>query len=188
MPTEAGRARARGGSLVAARARSGDEDIHARLSAPRSFVLTLAPQGSTQNAAAMHRTQEATRRSLLRGLAVAAGAAAASALPLTAEGFFLPLPKRFVPPRTVLVYRLRTRKTKACHACRQHHRFIVCRTRALMDANRAHLGCNCPIVIEAISKHLFKRLFPRGSNGVALLPRGGGDHCPERLGRGGCRP
>jgi hypothetical protein len=120
----------------------------------------------------MRRPDRATRRGFLKGFAVAAGGAAAATLPSTAQGLFFPT--RFFPLHDeVLVFRLRTRNTRACHACEEHHKYIVCRTRALMNANRAHEGCNCPIVIQSISRKLFRRLFPRGSNGVALLPRGG---------------
>jgi hypothetical protein len=74
----------------------------------------------------------------------------------------------------VIVYRLRTRGTKACNACKLHHRYTIFLTRAIADGNRAHVGCNCPIVFQEIPKRRFQRLFPPGSDGVAHLPRGRG--------------
>jgi hypothetical protein len=59
-----------------------------------------------------------------------------------------------------LVCRLKTRKTRACRACQKHHRYLVFRSTVAADANRAHVGCNCPIVRQRIGKRLFRRLFP----------------------------
>ncbi len=102
-------------------------------------------------------------------VAMTAATAAGGALADRAEAL---LPRALPIPQQVIVYRLRTRKTDACTACQIHHRYIVGRTRKRLNMNRAHPGCDCPIIPQAITKVLFKRLFPKGSNGIAHLPRG----------------
>ena len=42
---------------------------------------------------------------------------------------------------------------------------MVFRTHALADQNRAHDGCNCPIIRQLMPKKQFKHLF--GNGGVA---------------------
>ncbi len=105
---------------------------------------------------------------MLKVLAVAAVTAATPATAKAVPSFVAPGPKFF---SKVMVYRLRTRRTRACHACKLHHRYTVFRTRSIADRNRAHPGCNCPIVVQPLPKHIVRRLFPLGSNGVAHLPR-----------------
>lgn len=117
--------------------------------------------------------QRPSRRAILKGLAGLAAATVAAATTGVADAGYLlkgrPFRKSF---GKVIVYRLRTRGTKACRACQLHHRFIIFRSRILADTNRAHVGCNCPIVTQEISKARFRMLFPRGSKGVARLRRG----------------
>ena len=62
-------------------------------------------------------------------------------------------------PGTVKVFRLRTRDTVACKACRKHHRYVIFRTRKDARANRAHPGCDCPIEPQWIERKKFRALF-----------------------------
>jgi hypothetical protein len=102
------------------------------------------------------------RRGFLRLLAVtAAGAAALLGLPAAAPA----KPKRKKNFRGVLAYRLTTRRHRSCNACKRHHRYMLFRTHALADANRAHPGCNCPIIRHKVRAKHHKRLF--GRRGVA---------------------
>jgi hypothetical protein len=73
--------------------------------------------------------------------------------------------RRRAKHRQKVVFRLQTRKHYSCRACKRHHRFTIFRTLALADGNRAHPGCNCPIVRQTIRGKEFKRIF--GPNGVA---------------------
>jgi hypothetical protein len=111
--------------------------------------------GSTDGPAA------ASRRGVLRAFLAAGAAAVAvgSAAPAEAK------------PKVHLVCRLRTRRTRACRACRIHHRYLVFLSPALADANRAHPGCDCPIVKQRISRRQFRRMFPDPSVGVFDLRR-----------------
>ena len=72
----------------------------------------------------------------------------------------------------VLVFRLQTRKHHSCNACKSHHKAMVFRTHALGDQNRAHPGCNCPIIRQKLTKKDWKKLFAKGglaASGVADL-------------------
>lgn len=51
---------------------------------------------------------------------------------------------------TDTVYRLKTRETKSCNACQKHQRYKVFLNYTAADNNRAHPGCNCPIVTQQI--------------------------------------
>jgi hypothetical protein len=111
-----------------------------------------------------------SRRVLIQSMAAAAavtlgGRAVAHSGPPVID------PRRLFKLDPAVVYRLRTRKTRACAACRRHHQYTLFRSHAIANANRAHVGCNCPIIPQAISRRLFKKLFPNGSQGVALLSR-----------------
>lgn len=59
----------------------------------------------------------------------------------------------------VKVFRLRSRKTVACHACQLHHRHLMFLTRKVARRNRAHPGCDCPITPQWIERKTFRRLF-----------------------------
>ena len=113
-----------------------------------------------------------SRRVVLRSIAAVA-AATVSGTALAHGGppgiKFRPIPSFKL--EQVVVYRLRTRKTRACSACRLHHQRTIFRSHGIANAKRAHKGCNCPIIPQAISKRLFRKLFPPGSNGVAMLSR-----------------
>jgi TAT (twin-arginine translocation) pathway-exported protein len=61
--------------------------------------------------------------------------------------------------KELLVFRLQTRKTVSCRACKIHHRFLIFLTRAKADQHRAHPGCNCPIVEQKLSRRAFRLLF-----------------------------
>jgi hypothetical protein len=103
------------------------------------------------------------RREFLKLLLLAGGAAGAVAMP--DEGLAQRRRKTF---RGKIVFRLQTRRHYSCKACKQHHRFTIFRSHALADANRAHPGCNCPIVTQMMPVKEFKRAFGRR----ALAPAG----------------
>src|SRR5262245_18736580 len=58
-----------------------------------------------------------------------------------------------------LVFRLQSRKTVSCKACKFHHRFLIFLSRATADQHRAHPGCNCPIVQQRLPRDEFRMLF-----------------------------
>jgi hypothetical protein len=112
-----------------------------------------------------------SRRMLLQSMAaVAAATVGGTALAHGGPPAIKFRPIQLFKLEQAIVYRLRTRKTRACRACRRHHQRTIFRSHAIANANRAHQGCDCPIIPQAISKGLFKKLFPRGSKGVAMLP------------------
>ena len=59
----------------------------------------------------------------------------------------------------VTVFRLKSRDTRSCRACRIHHRFMVAISRHHANVNRAHVGCNCPIVRQRLRRADFRRIF-----------------------------
>jgi len=91
-----------------------------------------------------------SRRSFLKGLAVV-GTTVAAPLGLVDQAE--------AAEKGVPVFRLRSRKTVSCRACKIHHRFFIFATRASADQHRAHPGCDCPIVLQKLSKGKFKSLF-----------------------------
>lgn len=92
-----------------------------------------------------------SRRGFLKGLAVAGTAVAAP--------FGLADRAEAGPEKGVSVFRLRSRKTVSCKSCKIHHRFLIFLTREAADQHRAHPGCDCPIVLQKLSKGKFKSLF-----------------------------
>src|SRR5215813_1358843 len=52
----------------------------------------------------------------------------------------------------VIVFRLSTRRSRACRACDLHHRYRIYISHARADRNRPHPGCNCPITMERLPK------------------------------------
>jgi len=94
-----------------------------------------------------------SRRDLLGRLA-AAGAVAAVATAAPQAG----MPTGSVS-QAVTVFRLRTRNSRACRACRIHHRYMVFISLGRATQNRAHPGCNCPITKQKIARDLFSRIF-----------------------------
>jgi len=103
----------------------------------------------------------ATRRTLLKVLGIAGGAAVA-----TVAGASPALAKQ-KRSRGIVVYRLSARGS-SCRACSQHHRYLVFATHALAAANRAHPGCNCPITTQELAKKVARRLLPAGVGLVDL--------------------
>jgi hypothetical protein len=101
-----------------------------------------------------------SRRGVLRAL----GIAGATAVGVGLSG--APTSAVLIPSRARLraryVYRLRTRRARACRACRVHHRYVIGATR------RAHPGCNCPIVRQSVSAEKYASWFPRNSGVVDL--------------------
>ena len=103
-------------------------------------------------------TTTSTRRGFLRDLtlgSMAAAAAASAVVPATAAAETSPKPH----PGCVKVFRFSTRNTVSCRACRQHHRYMVFRTRKIARQNRAHPGCDCPITPQWIERKTFRLLF-----------------------------
>ncbi len=92
-----------------------------------------------------------TRRHVLRAVAF-------SAIAFSGQGALV-AGTRNRPRIGVTVFRLRTRGTRACRACQEHHRYKVFISFAHCDRGRAHPGCNCPITKQKISLADFKRLF-----------------------------
>jgi hypothetical protein len=105
-----------------------------------------------------------TRRTLLKMLGIAGGAAVATVVGATPA---LARRKRRKGADGVIAYRLSARGS-SCRACSQHHRYLVFATHALADANRAHPGCNCPITTQELAKKLARRLFATGVGVVDL--------------------
>ena len=103
----------------------------------------------------------ATRRTLLKVLGIAGGAAVATVAGATPA---LAKQKR---SRGIVVYRLSARGS-SCRACSQHHRYLVFATHALAAANRVHPGCNCPITTQELARKLARRLLPTGGGLVDL--------------------
>src|SRR6187399_2590534 len=87
-----------------------------------------------------------TRRTLLKVLGIAGGAAVA-----TVVGAAPALAKQ--------------RKSKVVNGIVV---YLVFATHALAAANRAHPGCNCPITPQELAKKLARRLFPAGVGLVDL--------------------
>ena len=105
-----------------------------------------------------------TRRTLLKVLGIAGGAAVATvvgAAPALAKQ------RKSKVVNGIVVYRLSARGS-SCRACSQHHRYLLFATHALAAANRAHPGCNCPITAQELAKKLARRLLPAGVGLVDL--------------------
>jgi len=103
------------------------------------------------------------RREALRKVAVVAVAAAATSV---APAAVAAVASRSAAPKAsasrgqaVIVFRLRTRNTRACRACEIHHRYMIYISHARADRNRAHPNCNCPITKEKLPKAEFRRIF-----------------------------
>jgi hypothetical protein len=101
------------------------------------------------------------RRAFLKLLVLSTAVAGTVGLP--GEAHARKRRKKHFPGK--IVFRLRTRKHHSCRACKKHHRFMIFRTQALADANRAHAGCNCPVVSQRLPIRNFKRFF--GRHGLA---------------------
>jgi hypothetical protein len=93
-----------------------------------------------------------SRRGFLKGIA-AVGTAAA--LPLGWADQAEARRKK----KSRLVFRLQSRKTVSCNACKRYHRFFIFLTPAIADTHRLHKGCDCPIVQQRISRDAFRMLF-----------------------------
>lgn len=107
--------------------------------------------------------QEArTRRGFLKSLATGSFTATATVVGLATAADASHRPPLPVPrphPGTVKVFRLRTRGTVSCNACRKHHRYMMFATRKVVRKNRAHKGCDCPIEPQWILRSEYRRLF-----------------------------
>lgn len=119
----------------------------------------------------MDKPKDLKRRAALKGIAAAA-VTAVGIEKANAWSFFHGFRTlRHSRRGRVLVFRLQSRRSRACRACKEHHKYIVGRTREAIDNNRAHVGCNCPIVMQEIRWKEFYRLFPHDGIDVARLPR-----------------
>ena len=92
-----------------------------------------------------------TRRHVLKAVAF-------SAIAFSGQGVLV-AGTRNRPRPGFTAFRLRTRDTNACRACREHHRYKVFISFAHCDRGRAHPGCNCPITKQKLPLAEFKRLF-----------------------------
>ena len=72
-------------------------------------------------------------------------------------------------PTVVTVYRLSTRGIRSCNACVKHAQFKVFTTYDAADQNRAHVGCNCPVVEQFIPVANFNNINHQAVNGVIDL-------------------
>ena len=57
------------------------------------------------------------------------------------------------------VYRLSTRGTSACNACKGLGAHEYFRKARFANQGRAHLGCNCRILAQLITKRQWKQFF-----------------------------
>jgi hypothetical protein len=66
---------------------------------------------------------------------------------------------------TKSVYRLSTHGTHACNACKGHGANRYYRLPVFATKDRAHLGCNCPILTQRVPSRTYQRWFrqPNGS-------------------------
>lgn len=112
-------------------------------------------------------TASQTRRTFLQHIAfgslTVSAAAIATAATLTATTPADAAQEAKEHRRSVKVFRLRSRKTVACHACQLHHRHLIFLTRKVAKHNRAHPRCDCPISTQWIKQRTFNRLFKSSS-------------------------
>ena len=94
-----------------------------------------------------------SRRDLLGRLAAASMVAAAATVAPQAG------PPTGALSQAVTVFRLRTRNTRFCRACRIHHQYMVFISQGRASQNRAHASCNCPITKQKITRELFTQIF-----------------------------
>jgi len=74
--------------------------------------------------------------------------------------------------KTKRVFRLSTHRRRTCKACKGHAANRFYRTRKAADKDRAHAGCNCPIVEQTIDRQLARKYF-KGRRKVFDLRAGG---------------
>lgn len=107
-----------------------------------------------------------TRRGFLRDLtagSVAAAVVAGTMAPALAatEGKEPPAQPHL---GAVKVFRLQPRGRVSCRACQIHHRYKIFRTHKVARRNRAHPGCDCPIVPQWLPRKTFRLFFkPAGA-------------------------
>jgi hypothetical protein len=114
----------------------------------------------TESTATPTPTPAQTRRTFLQHLALgsltASATVATAALAAAAPAEAADKRKN---PRWIKVFRLRSRKTVACHACQVHHRYMMFLTKKVAKRHRAHPGCDCPIEAQWIQRRTYRRLF-----------------------------
>lgn len=104
-------------------------------------------------------TRGVRRRDVLRGGATVLGAAVLIECLGLGRAEALP---RSTNPRLVDVFRLSTHGRRTCSACKGHGANRYFRTREAAHGGRAHLGCNCAIVLQRIPRGLVRRYFRSG--------------------------
>jgi hypothetical protein len=102
-----------------------------------------------------------TRRGFLRDLTAGsvAAAVAAGTLPPALAATEGPEPPTQPHHGAVKVFRLQPRGRMSCRACQLHHRYKIFRTHKDARRNRAHPGCDCPIVPQWLPRKTFRLLF-----------------------------
>lgn len=93
------------------------------------------------------------RRDFLRLLVVGA---AAAVIPTESRGAAIRRKKR-----TKQVFRFSVHKRRCCTACKGHAANRYFRTKRAAKKDRAHPGCNCPILVQTIDRELAKTYFPK---------------------------
>ena len=93
------------------------------------------------------------RRDFLRLLVVGA---AAAVIPTESRGAAIRRKKK-----TKKVFRFSVHKRRCCTACKGHAANRYYRTKRAAKKDRAHPGCNCPILVQTIDRELAKKYFPK---------------------------
>jgi hypothetical protein len=107
-----------------------------------------------------------TRRGFLRDLTLGSVAAAAAVTVVVPKAEAAdPVPTKDHTGQ-VKIFRFTTRNNVSCRACRKHHRYMAFRTRKVARQNRAHPGCDCPIVPQWVERKTFRLMFK--VNGVKV--------------------
>jgi hypothetical protein len=61
----------------------------------------------------------------------------------------------------VKVYRISTRREVCCTACKAHAANRYYRVRRYAKLNRAHVGCNCDVLVQKIRQKVWNAYFVR---------------------------
>jgi hypothetical protein len=112
------------------------------------------------------------RRAFLRRSMAGAGSTVVFAMPVVRH-----LDRADASTKTRTVYRLSTHGRRVCDACKAHAANRFYRTVAA-TSDRAHLGCNCGVVTQEISKGLWTCYFQRGGRRNVFDLRWSKPHCP----------
>jgi len=97
-----------------------------------------------------------SRRDFVKEIATVGTATAAS---IVIPEMAFAAPSSGSSEKSVTVFRLSSRGTRSCNACRTHHKYNIFISYSHANRNRAHPGCNCPIVKQKLPKEVFRRVF-----------------------------